>query len=360
MFEETLKAVARELIYPLREASVVLQILLFTLFLSFALALLALPPAGFLVLIWILTALALIVALPYFAKSLMMYLESRARDRRPQVSGIEQFSWFDNTWSLFPMVLFGVAGWGMLRAIQADNVAAFWLVLVTTLVVLPAIVTVLAITHSPLQSINPLSLWKLLHRMGPSYAIVPVVLAVLMAFAVLLSDLPVFFAIMLLLYLAYVLFGVCGAAIRPFDIIDEVEITPDESAGDERRRVLGDAQREKLLTHAYGFASRGNATGAVDLLVTSSAEEPDPIAARDWYFNQMLRWEDNFAALKLAQTIVHEHLVAGDQVAAVKLILRCQLLDARFAPLSGDVDAAIEAADACKNPELAKLLRNGR
>ena len=84
----------------------------------------------------------------------------------------------------------------------------------------------------------------------------------------------------------------------------------------------------------------------------------DPVAARDWYFNQMLRWEDNFAALKFAQTIVHEHLAEGHDVAAVKLISRCRLLDPRFAPLSGDIDAAIAAAEACNNPDLAKILSN--
>ena len=349
MFEETLKAVARELIYPLRVPSVILKVLAFTALLSFVLALLAIPPNAFLILLWILTAIALVVVLPYFLRSLMQYLECRARGRRPQVTGMEQFSWFDNTWSLFPIVPLSVAGWAMYRAVQVDSSTGFWLVLAATLAVLPAVLTILAIT---------LSLWKLLQRMGPSYVIAPVFVALLVAVTLLLPDLPVLFDVMLLLYLAFVLLGACGAAIRPFDIIDEADIAPDTAAGEERRRVRGDAQREKLLTHAYGFASRGNTTGAIELLVKAGDDEADPIAARDWYFRQMLNWEDRFAALKLAQTIIHEHLAAGDQVAAVKLMLRCQLLDASFAPLSGDIEAAIAAADACGNPDLARILRN--
>ncbi len=359
-FAETLNAVLREFLFPLRVPSVVLQIIAIAFLLSSALALAALPPSALLILIWILTAIALVVVLPYFLKSLMSYLECRARDRRPQVAGIEQFSLFDNLWSLFPAVLVSIAGWAMHWAILGDRSGVFWLVLVVTTAVLPAVLTVLSITHSPLQSVNPLSWWTLLHRMGPSYAVVPGAAAVLFAVSLMLPDVPVFYDVILLLYLAFVLFGACGAATRPFDIIDDIEIAPDEAAGEERRQTRSDAQREKLLTHAYGFASRGNAAGAIDLLMDSSARESDPIAARDWYFNRMLRWEDNFAALKLAQTIVHDYLAAGENVAAVKLILRCRLLDPRFVPLSDDFDAAITAAEACMNQELAKTLRASR
>ncbi len=359
-FAETLNAVARELVYPLRVPSVVLQIFAGTMLLSFVLALAALPPNAFLILIWIVTAILIVVVLPYFLKSLMVYLEHRARDKRPQVAGIERFSWFDNTWSLFPIFLVSAAGWGMYQSVLIDSAAGFWLIFVVTIALLPATLGVLAITHSPLQSVNPLSLWKLMYRMGPSYTVVPGVVAVLLGFALILPDMPAFYDVLMLLYLAFVLFGACGAAMRPFDIIDDVEITPDEAAGEERRRVQTDAQREKQLTHAYGFASRGNAAGALDHVVTSIAQEADPFAARDWYFSQMLKWEDNFAALKLAQSIVHELLAEGNKVAAVKLILRCRLLDARFVPLSGDMDAAIEAAEACQNPDLAKILRSSR
>ncbi|MDJ0759810.1 MAG: hypothetical protein QNJ19_10445 [Woeseiaceae bacterium] len=357
---ETLRAVTRELVFPLRVLSVVLQVFVVTLLLSFALALAAMPPSALVILIWILTAIALVVVMPYFLRSLMDYLECRARDRRPQVAGIERFAWFDNTWSLFPVVLISAAGWGMYRSVLVDSAAGFWLIVVAMLALLPAVLSVLAITHSPLQSINPLSWWKLMHRMGPSYAVVPVVVALLLAIYVVLPDVPAFYDVLLLLYLAFVVFGACGAAIRPFDIIDNVEIAPDETAGEERRRTQSDAQREKLLAHAYGFASRGNTAGAVDFLVSSSADEADPIAAREWYFSRMLNWEDKFAALKLAQTILHEHLAAGHDIAAVKLMLRCRLLDPRFAPQSGDLDAAIDAAEACQNSDLAKILSNSR
>ena len=135
-FEETLKAVARELVFPLRVPSVLLQVFAVTLLLSFALALAAVPPNAFLVMVWILTAIALVVVLPYVFRSLMDYLECRARDRRPEVAGIERFSWFDNTWSLFPILLAGATAGGLYRSVVSDSAAVFWIILLVTLAVL--------------------------------------------------------------------------------------------------------------------------------------------------------------------------------------------------------------------------------
>lgn len=356
---ETAKAVGGEFLFPLRTPSVVLQIVVFAMFLSLALALASLPPNAFLILIWILIMMLLVAVLPYFLRSLMTYLEARARGSRPEVSGVEQFSWFSNAWSLFPIVPLGIAGAAITRTALNGNDVGAWAVLAGTIVLLPAILCVLAITHSPLQSINPLSWWKLLDRMGPSYLVAPMVIGVLLAAYKVIPGLPVFFDVSVLLYLSFVLFGACGAAIRPFNVVDDVEIVPDETAGEERRRLHDDAQREKLLTHAYGFASRGNATGAVDLVVSSIAEDRNPVAARDWYFGQMMRWDDTFAALKLAQRVLHDMLAGGEEIAAVKLMMRCRMEDRAFRPLPDDLPAAVRAARNCANPELADALSRG-
>ena len=70
----------------------------------------------------------------------------------------------------------------------------------------------------------------------------------------------------------------------------------------------------------------------------------------------MLGWDDAFPGLLLAQQYLGRLLELGDEVAAVKLMLRCRIMDARFRPLSPDVPAAIEAARACRNDELAAAL----
>ena len=71
---------------------------------------------------------------------------------------------------------------------------------------------------------------------------------------------------------------------------------------------------------------------------------------------QMLRWEDSYPALLLAQQYLGRLLDNGDKVAAVKLMLRCRLVDETFRPLRADLEKAIEAAKACDNPDLAEAL----
>ena len=70
----------------------------------------------------------------------------------------------------------------------------------------------------------------------------------------------------------------------------------------------------------------------------------------------MLNWEDTYPALLLAQQYLGRLLGNGDQVGAVKLMLRCRLVDEAFRPMSVDVPRAIAAAEACDNPELAETL----
>ena len=49
--------------------------------------------------------------------------------------------------------------------------------------------------------------------------------------------------------------------------------------------------------------------------------------------------------------------IAPDDVAAVKLILRCRLENDGFKPLPGDRELALEAAERCQQQELARSLR---
>ena len=234
----------------------------------------------------------------------------------------------------------------------------FWLVAAAAIGLLPASLIVLAITHSPLQSVNPAALKMLFERVGLAYVVAPVFLVVLLYAWMILPSPPGSIAAVLGLYVLYVTFGVCGAVARSSSIVDDVDIEADETGGDERRRHNDVGAREKILMHAYGFASRGNVSGAVELIESAVADDRAPDLAPEWYFNEMLKWDDPFAALKLAQGIVHDKLQAGDRKGAVKLILRGRLIDSAFVPYSADLPAAIEAAEACDNSELASALRN--
>ncbi len=70
----------------------------------------------------------------------------------------------------------------------------------------------------------------------------------------------------------------------------------------------------------------------------------------------MLRWENQEPALVYAQTYLGRLLQGGDYVAAVKLMMRCRLINEAFKPLPEDRDLAIEAAEQCGNEELARRL----
>lgn len=124
-------------------------------------------------------------------------------------------------------------------------------------------------------------------------------------------------------------------------------------------RNVGDLEkaRKNVLNHAYGFISRGNRDGGFKHIFEWIEDDPDPAAAWAWFFARMSRWENQEPALFFAQHYVHDHLRHGEQVSAVKLIMRCRLVDERFRPSADDLPAAIAACESCNNPELAAILR---
>ena len=343
---DSLKAAAGEFVYPARSLTTIMAILVFVILLQLALR------AGVFG-IWL-----AIILLPSLVRNLVVYLEARARDREPETAGIENFSWIGNYWSLFPIVPLAATAVALVRLADSGSSVGFWLLAAAAIALLPASLIVLAITHSPLQSVNPAALRMLFARVGIAYVVAPLFLAMLLCAWVILPPAPGSLAAVVALYVSYVAFGICGAVVRSTSIVDDVDIEVDETAGAERRRQNDLGAREKILSHAYGFASRGNISGALKLIESAVADDRAPDQAPEWYFTEMLKWEDPFAALKLAQGIVHDKLEAGDPKGAVKLILRGRLIDSAFVPRSEDLPAAIEAAEVCNNPELARTLRN--
>ena len=129
-------------------------------------------------------------------------------------------------------------------------------------------------------------------------------------------------------------------------------------ASPDRSQFAGDLQkmRKQVLNHAYGFISRGNSDGGLHHISEWLEKDPDPASGWRWFFDRMLRWEDSQPAMLFAQRYLHDHLRHGEQVAAVKLMLRCRLVDERFRPHDDDLAAALAACEACDNNELAAIL----
>ena len=86
------------------------------------------------------------------------------------------------------------------------------------------------------------------------------------------------------------------------------------------------------------------------------ADDPDPVYGWQWFFEQMMLWENKDPALLFGQQYLAWLLQHGDEVAAVKLMMRCRLEDEAFKPLPEDRALAREAAEHCRNDELVKIL----
>jgi hypothetical protein len=333
-----------ELAYPARSGAALVAIITFALLMSLARA------AGMLG-IWL-----AIATIPAFLRYLTMIAEARAQGRDAAPPGIEYFTLVGNVWTLFPVIpVFIIASLAGASRDAFGDVAAMAVAAVFALV-FPAIVAVLVITHSPLQSVDPRALYRFIRRCGRSYWYAPAAAMAAIVVSTLLQSLPYVVLNVVEIYLLVVLFAVTGAVTRGSDLFREVDLP--EPAGPERDKQVRSLarQRAKVLNHAYGLVSRGNLDGGLEHIYGWLVEDPDPDGAWRWCYEQMLLWEDRYAALLLAQQYLGRLLAHGDRVGAVKLMLRCRLVDQAFRPLSADLPQAIAAARACNNPELADVL----
>lgn len=331
--------------YPLTETAVVVPLIVFWLLMSLA------QIAG---LLGVLLSLIVMLAVYRFQ---MIILEARAMGRTPTTPDIEFFSWFGQWWSVFPLPMAIFIAWATIVTGENFGVAAAVLVLMFAGAIWPASLAVLAITHSPLQSVNPFAVGALLKRCGDTFWMASVFLVVAGWVSLLAISLPPVIANFIQLLLTFSFFSVTGSLIRPYDLIGDVRIpeSPPPAAGEVDAHI--EKGRTETLTHAYGFMSRGNREGGFKHVVDWIDRDPDPVAAWKWFFERMLRWEEQEHALFFAQHYLHDMLQHGEKVPAVKLMMRCRLIDASFRPERSDLPAAIEAAESSGNNELAAVLR---
>lgn len=116
-------------------------------------------------------------------------------------------------------------------------------------------------------------------------------------------------------------------------------------------------QRRNVLNHAYGLVSRGNRAGGLQHIYGALQDDPDALSAWSWYLEQMFRWENCAAALQFAQQYLSRLLHDDAYVDAVKLMMRCRLVDESFRPLPEDRSLALTAAEQCHNDDLLTSLR---
>jgi hypothetical protein len=345
----------REVSLPVTTPSVLFSLILFFVF--FEIALLG-RLFGFV--IALVLALQLIVfVLPALMRTLMQILEARSKGKEPDPPVVEFLSWIGHAWSLFPLVHVAVFGYAFYLAVGLDDAAVAYGIAIVYALFLPASLVVLAVTHSVLESLRPAAIIGLVRRCGFSYLTGPLFLLAAVGMIIWLagqfdSRLLTEFAIF---YLMFASVAVFGGMVRTLQLEHELEIPDPVNFNEEIFAECQEAFRVSTLNHAYGLVSRGNRAGGLEHLYEELADDPDSANGWAWFFGRMMDWENTDAALFFAQQYLHHLLHDGEQVAAVKIMLRCRLANEAFKPLADDLSLAIEAAEQCDNDELASLLR---
>ena len=340
--------ILREFAYPARSVTVLLSAAFIFLMLEFA---------AFGNLMGLFLAFLILPSLFHY---LMRILDARARGQEPGPLEADDLLWFHRAWSLFMIVHVVAAGYAIYIFGSLYNLPGRLITTMLLAAVLPASLAVLAITRSPLESLNPKAVAGLIGRTGGDYWILPtyILVAVFAIRWIGTWSWPGFFVEMVGFYLVLVFFSLTGAVVQPHDLHDEVEIyEPVETP----REVLDEnllQERTNVLGHAYGFISRDNRAGGFRHIEGWLQKDPDPASAWSWFFEQMMRWENKYPALLFGQSYLRQLLNDGDDGAAVKVMVRCRLEDPDFLPLADDLGAAIEAAERRRNHELAAFLRS--
>ena len=340
--------ILREFAFPARSLTVMLSSLFIFLLIKLAIF------AG------LLGLFLLFLVLPALFHYLMRLLDARSRGQPPGPLDAEDLMWYQAPWRLFLIVLLVFAGYALWIA---DSVLRLPGLLVTATLVaaaLPASLALLAITRSPLQSLNPRAIGRLVSRTGGSYWLLPtyLLLAALLLNWLSALGLSGFFLDLFGFYLVLVFFSLTGAVVQPYNLHEEVDIHEPVEPEEE---VIGARllrERNNVLTHAYGFISRDNRRGGFGHIQSWLREDPDPASAWPWFFDQMLRWEDKQPGLLFGQSYLSELLRIGDDRTAVKVMMRCRLHNEAFVPLADDLPAALAAAETTGNQQLADFLRS--
>ena len=349
------RAALAALASPLTQPVLLLAALGFYAIVAVGLALYALFSGAFYLLGLVVLGIALAVAVPAWLGYLLKLIESRALGRSPPVAELDLFLPGGSGRQLFPLVpLALLLGAGALLGSASPALAA---AVVGALAVawLPGHFMLLALTNSPLASVNPLALWRLYRRLWPGVLWLPAALAV--AVATLAADLPFALDAALAVLWGLALASLAGELLASLDVAAETDIAPPVAArpGTEETRTL--AARTRVLNHAYGLISRGNRDGGFRHIEHYLATDPDPGAADLWFFAELWHGELGEAPLFYAQGLLRRLLAAGEDTAAMKVTLRCLAANARFRPHAEDLPALLAAAEALGNRDVLAAYR---
>jgi len=304
--------------------------------------------------------LMLLVVMSTMFRYVVQVLECRAQGLRTPVVDIDAMTLFGNLWTLFPLVLATAFGWVAALLGGAGNTAAAVALSIVFAILFPASMGVLAITHSPLESISPTALYRLIECCGIDYVWIPAVFAVLslVSAGIAQAGAPLLLVVLLRIYFIFLLFTLTGAVVRESGVSGDVSIGDlhEQYESDYRDELTED--RRKIADHAYGFISRGNREGGFKHIRQSIKTDPDPDDAVGWYFNEMMRWENKDAALFFGQEVLSHYLHHENDSRALKLMAGCMHEDPAWKPKAEDRPHALALAEKYQRDDLLPSLRS--
>jgi len=159
-----------------------------------------------------------------------------------------------------------------------------------------------------------------------------------------LVDVPLFLIDLGTSYQIILLFTMTGSVLHANNVAMEVAIPePLEPTADDLAQDLND-ERQKVANHAYGFISRGNRDGGFAHIRQWLEKETAVEEAWQWFFHEMLKWENTNPALFFAQEYLRRLLDWQMDNEALKLIARCLHENQRWRPQPQDMDEVHELA----------------
>jgi hypothetical protein len=223
------------------------------------------------------------------------------------------------------LVLVTVGGYVALHYLAMD--AAAQLLLAASLLALPGIIALLAVTRAFSAALNPIRVLGAIAGMGHRYAVCLVGAVALVALIWLAQSRGGFwyFPLVYGLFLYAWLIGNSVYARRNVLGVNAPK-SPEARAAREQGATI--AIRNAVLTHAYGFAAHGNRAGALKYIDAYLTKEEDTLEARLWMLNETSRWENVDTARELGSRLIGYCEAQGYGAEAARVRRQCEHLDA--------------------------------
>jgi hypothetical protein len=339
--------ILREALFPLTDLTVLMAVLVFgaLLWLAYAAGLLGL---------WL-----LFIVIPATFRYAIYLLEARAHGEQTHVAGIEVFNIADNLWGIIPLLLIVAFGFIEWKVLQSFGQGPALLALGVFLLVYPASMAVLAVTRSPTASVNPAAIVRLVRRCGLNYLAIPGVLSVagIAIYTLVLPVMPGFVTSFVAVFMFFLMFTLTGAVVHASNVVADVGIEAAAVPSEAEAAASRVAERQKVANHAYGFISRGNREGGFRHVREWITGETDADDAVNWFFNEMMRWENKEAALFFGQECLAHFLHHECDAMALKVMSRCLHEDPAWRPRQEDRRAAIDLAERYARDDVLPALR---